>query len=73
MIETIELLEGVTLRCVRDDRFKQAALSIQFIRPMCREEVAYNALLSAVLLRGSRQHPDAALVVGILRPQKAHG
>ena len=66
MIETIELLEGVTLRCVRDDRFKQAALSIQFIRPMCREEVAYNALLSAVLLRGSRQYPDIRAITNRL-------
>lgn len=42
----------------RDTRFKQGALSIQFIRPMCKEEAAQNALLPAVLLRGTREHPD---------------
>ncbi len=58
MIETIQLHPGVTLRCAPDDRFKQGALSFQFVRPMCREEAALNALLCAVLIRGSRLHPD---------------
>lgn len=55
---TITLFPGVTLRCFSDRRFKQGALSLQFVRPMCREEAALNALLPAVLLRGSRLHPD---------------
>lgn len=58
MIQTISLLPGVTLRCCRDKRFKQGCLSFQLVRPMCREEAAYNALLPAVLLRGTRRHPD---------------
>ncbi len=58
MIETLELLPGITLRCVRDSRFKQGCLSIQFLRPMRREESAANALLPAVLLRGTEKHPD---------------
>ena len=58
MIKTIELFPGVTLRCCRDDRFKQGALSLQFLRPMCREEAALNALLPAVLLRGTKSAPD---------------
>ena len=58
MIETINLFPGVTLRCFRDTRFKQGALSLQFLRPMCREEAALNALLPAVLLRGSKSAPD---------------
>ena len=58
MIETRTLCPGVTLRCFRDDRFKQACLSIQMIRPMRREEAALNALLPAVLLRGCRNYPD---------------
>jgi predicted Zn-dependent peptidase len=48
----------VTLRFFRDTRFKQGALSLQFLRPMCREEAALNALLPAVLLRGTEAHPD---------------
>ena len=58
MIETIELLPGVTLRCFRDTRFKQGCLSVQLVRPMCRQEAYKNAMVSAVLLRGTRKHPD---------------
>ena len=58
MIEELELFPGVTLRCFPDHRFKHGCLSIQLVRPMCREEAALNALLPAVLLRGSADHPD---------------
>lgn len=58
MIQTIQLFPGVTLRCCRDERFKQGCLSLQFLRPMCREEAALNALLPAVLLRGTKTAPD---------------
>ena len=58
MIKTISLQPGVTLRCFRDSRFKQGFLSIQFIRPMDKEEAALNALIPAVLLRGSENTPD---------------
>ena len=58
MIKTIQVLPGVTLRCFPDDRFKQEGLSLQLVRPMCREEAALNALLPAVLLRGSETAPD---------------
>lgn len=58
MIQTIELQPGVTLRCFQDSRFKQGALSIQFLRPLCREEAALNALIPAVLLRGTQDYPD---------------
>ena len=58
MIETIQLQEGITLRCCNDDRFKTSCLSLQIVRPMCRQEAAANALISAVLLRGSRRYPD---------------
>ena len=58
MIQTFELFPGVTLRCFPDERFKQGCMSIQFIRPMCREEAALNALLPAVLLRGCKTSPD---------------
>ena len=58
MIRTIELLHGVTLRCFSDDRFKQEGISLQWVRPMCREEAAANALLPTVLLRGCQSAPD---------------
>ena len=58
MTQVFELSPGVTLRCFPDRRFKQGCLSIQMVRPMCAEEAALNALLPAVLLRGTEKHPD---------------
>ena len=58
MTTTIELLPGVTLRHHPDHRFKQGCLSFAMIRPMCAQEAALNALIPAVLLRGTRKHPD---------------
>ena len=58
MTEIMELQPGITLRCYPDHRFKHSCLSFQIVRPMCKEEVALNALLPAVLLRGTRRHPD---------------
>ena len=58
MIETLTLSPGVTLRCFRDTRFKQGRLTVQFVRPMSKEEASLNALLPAVLLRGTEKHPD---------------
>ncbi len=58
MIETISLLPGVTLRCCRDTRFKQGCLSFQLVRQMDPAEAAMNALLPAVLLRGTNRHRD---------------
>ncbi len=58
MIETFDLDSGIPLRCFPAHKFTQGCLSIQLIRPMCREEAALNSLLPAVLLRGTRQDPD---------------
>lgn len=62
MVAKTELLPGVTLRCYPDDRFKQGRLSLQFVRKMCREEAAMNALLPALLLQGTKTYPDARAV-----------
>ena len=58
MINTMILSPGVTLRCCRDTRFKQGCLSFQLVRQMDASEAAMNALLPAVLLRGTRNCPD---------------
>ncbi len=63
MIYTVQLQPGITLRCFPDDRFKQSCLSLQIIRPMCREEAAVNALLPAVLLRGTKKSSDLRAIV----------
>ena len=58
MIQVFELFPGVTLRFFADSRFKQGCLSFQLVRPMAADEAAMNALLPAVLLRGTKQYPD---------------
>ena len=58
MFETYPLLPGITLRYMQARRFKQSCLSVQILRPMKKEEAAINALLPAVLLRGSENYPD---------------
>lgn len=58
MMDTLTLLPGVRLHCYRDSRFKQGCISIQFLRKMCGEEAAMNALIPSVLLRGTTRHPD---------------
>jgi len=66
MIQTIAIAPGITLRCCPDDRFKQGCLSVQLVRPMCREEASLNALLPAVLLRGSKNCPDLRAITWYL-------
>ena len=58
MSHTFTLSRGVTLHCVHDSRFKQGCLSIQFLRLMDAKEAALNALLPAILLRGTVKHRD---------------
>ncbi len=58
MIQTFPLSPGITLRCFSDDRFKQGCVSLQLIRPMDRQASALNALIPAVLLRGTQSAPD---------------
>ncbi|MDO5544436.1 MAG: pitrilysin family protein [Eubacteriales bacterium] len=62
MVKTTTIAPGVTLRYVRDTRFKQGGFSFQLVRPMCKEEAAKNALLPAVLLRGTKNCPDLRAV-----------
>ncbi len=66
MYETYSLLSGVTLRYLHISRFKQSCLSVQLLRPMKKEEAALNALLPAVLLRGSVKHPDLKCITETL-------
>ena len=58
MIETTQILPGVTLRVFRDTRFKQGCLSFQFVRNMDPAEAHLNALLPSVMLRATLPHPD---------------
>ena len=58
MVRTFELQPGVVLRCCRSERFKQGCLSVQFLRKMAQKEASCNALIPALLLRGTESCPD---------------
>ena len=66
MIQTLSLAPGIMLRGCTDRRFKQSVLSMQFVRKMCREEAAQNALIPAVLLRGCRSYPNLQAITARL-------
>lgn len=58
MYQTLQLMPGVTLRFVEADKFKQGCLSVQFLRPMRKEEASINALIPSILLRGTVRRPN---------------
>lgn len=53
-----QLLENVYLTYVPAVKFKTDFLSAQFITPLTAETAGYNALLPAVLQRGTMRYPD---------------
>ena len=53
-----ELLPGVHLTAVQTKKFKSSVLGMQFLSPLAQETAALNALLPAVLRRGTVAHPD---------------
>jgi len=53
-----ELFPGVWLRTVHTRKFKSAFLSLTLLAPLDRETAGANALLPAVLRRGTATHPD---------------
>lgn len=69
MGERIELLPGVFLSGRQTERFKTACLSLSMIRPLRREEAAMNALLPAVLMRGTRKYPTLRDISAFLDEQ----
>ena len=54
----IRLAEGVYLTCLPARKFKTSLLSAQFVTPLKEETAGANALLSAVLRRGTVSCPD---------------
>ena len=62
----VEISPNVFFESEQTDRFKTACFSLSLIRPLRREEAAMNALLPAVLLRGSAVHPDIRSISAFL-------
>ena len=51
-----EILPGIFLNHVQDDKFKLASLSFTLLTQLKRETASMNALLPSVLCRGSRNY-----------------
>lgn len=54
----IQLASGVELLAVCTDQFKTGLFTVTLTVPLRKETVTANALLTDVLYRGSRKHPD---------------
>lgn len=53
-----ELMPGVFLSHLRSDKFKTACMSLNLLTQLRRETASMNALLPAVLRRGTQRYPD---------------
>ena len=53
-----ELLPGVFLSHLRSDKFKTACMSVNLLTQLSRETASMNALIPAVLRRGTTRYPD---------------
>ena len=53
-----ELMPGVFLSHLRSDKFKTACMSVNLLTQLRRETAAMNALIPAVLRRGTTRYPD---------------
>ena len=55
-----QLADGVRFHYLAVDKFKTGFLSVNFIAPLERETAAKNALIPAILMRGSEKYPNMA-------------
>lgn len=54
--------EGIALSAIKTDKFKSSVISFSLIFPMSKDAVAYNTLLSHLLLRGTASYPSISLL-----------
>ncbi len=52
------ITEGVFLTALKTDKFKTNRIYIDIVMPLMQEHVSENALFPAVLLRGTKAHPN---------------
>ena len=58
LVTRTQLAEGVYLTCLPAKKFKTSLLSAQFVVPLRWETASANALISAILRRGTVSYPD---------------
>ena len=57
-VTRMELQPGVCLTAVQTKKFKSSMMGVHILLPLAEETAALNALLPAVLRRGTARHPD---------------
>ena len=55
--ERIQILPGVYLNFVKNDRYKTNYITFHFVTPLDAKRASYNTLLSRVLTRGCEKYP----------------
>ncbi len=56
-LQKINICDGINLYYVKDDKYKNVLMSMYLHRPVSRDEVTANSLLSGVLRSGTEKYP----------------
>lgn len=66
-VKCFNIKSGINLYYIPVTKFKTLAVSINFHRPLRKEEASLNALLADVMRRGSEKYPDAIAISNYLQ------
>ncbi len=61
-MKKFEIKQGINLYLINDKKFKAFSACTIFHRPLCREEVTKNTLLTAVMRQQCENYPDAKAI-----------
>ena len=61
-----QIMRGVNLTCVTEYKFKTGCISISLLTQLEKSTAAMNAVLPAVLRRGTARHPDMESIAAVL-------
>ena len=61
-MKKFEIKQGINLYFINDKKFKAFRACVIFHRPLCREEVTKNTLLTAVMRQQCENYPDAKAI-----------
>ncbi len=58
--KSFEIANEVTFHYIKTDKFKTNYMSFNFIAPLSREKVHFNAMIPLILMRGTQAYPSQA-------------
>lgn len=61
-MKKLEIKQGINLYLINDKKFKAFRACVLFHRPLCKEEVTKNTLLTAVMRQQCENYPDAKAI-----------